>query len=204
MDRLSNIPGKDNSEAQQDYIKGLWKGDLDAFNYFFNEFYAPLLYYCKHYVDDGEEAKDIVLKSFYKLWKKKETFETHSHVKSFLYLVIKNASLDYLKVKQRTVRKINEFSMSAPLLQQADAYLEMEAEVLKKIYTEIERLPEKCKAVFKLSYLEGKSTAEIAAALQITPGNVSSQKHRAIQLLRLALKDSPYALMYLLIAFLDR
>jgi RNA polymerase sigma-70 factor (ECF subfamily) len=109
---------------------------------------------------------------------------------------VRNAGLNYLKKEQRTAARFDDFLLSAELVQQEDDYLVIEAEVLKRVYKAVEGLPDKCRRVFELTYLEEKSVAEIAALLQISPANVSVQRHRALQLLRLALADAPLALVY--------
>ncbi|BAV07082.1 RNA polymerase sigma-70 factor, ECF subfamily [Filimonas lacunae] len=182
---------------KEELVRALKKGDEKAFSRFFDEFYAPLFYYSRHLVREEEEAKDIVLTSLYKCWERRGQFEQYQHVKSFLYLVVRNAGLNFLKKEQRDASRFHEFLLSANLVEQEDDYLATEAEVLKRVYKAVEALPDKCRRVFELTYLEEKSVGEIAALLQITPANVSVQRHRAVQLLRLALADAPLALIYL-------
>jgi len=65
--------------------------------------------------------------------------------------------------------------------------LEQQAELLQRIYEEIEKLPKKCRQVFKLAYLDGLSNEEIAELLHINYQSVKNQKVRALKILRLAL-----------------
>lgn len=183
-------------------VHSLRKGDVKAFNHFYHEFYTPLFYYCRHYVHDDEEARDIISATLQKCWEKREQFQNYLNIRSFLYLVVKNASLDYLKARARKLSRLHEFSLSPGLIEDPDTnYLEMEAEILKRIYQEVAQLPEKCRRVFELSYLEGKNIAEISELLHISPSNVTSQRSRAIRLLRIALADSPVVLLCLVLRF---
>ncbi|WP_158618142.1 RNA polymerase sigma factor [Chitinophaga lutea] len=180
------------------------RGDKYAFNLFFKEFYAPLFYYCRHLVQDEEEARDIVLGTFQKFWEKRDRIQNYRNARSFLYLVAKNAGLDYLKQTARKLIRHNEYTL---LLQAAETdpdYLAMESVILQRVYREVEKLPGKCRKVFELSFLEGKSIDEIAGILGISPGNVSSQRSRALQLLRISLADAPLALLYLFHSFFNR
>jgi RNA polymerase sigma-70 factor (ECF subfamily) len=177
-------------------VRALQRGDIKAFNQLFEEFYASLFYYSRHLVREEEEAKDIVITCLHKCWERRAQFEHYNHIKSFLYLIVRNAGLNYLKKEQRTAARFQDFLLSAELVQQEDDYLLIEAEVLKRVYKAVNGLPKKCRRVFELTYLEEKSVAEIAALLQISPANVSVQRHRALQLLRLALTDAPLALVY--------
>jgi RNA polymerase sigma-70 factor, ECF subfamily len=190
--------------GKDELVKIMQRGDIKAFNQLFEEFYAPLFYYARHLIRNEEEAKDIVLTCLYKCWERREQFVTFQHLKSFLYLAVRNAGLNYLKKEQRTATRMEEFVMSEELIEQEDDYLAMEAEVLKRVYKAIELLPDKCRRIFELSYLEGKSVAEIAALMQISPTNVSVQRHRALALLRLTLADMPIAFMYIYIHLVER
>lgn len=180
-------------------IREIQKGDINAFNVFFNEFYAPLNHYCRHLVIDEEEAKDIVLQTFYKIWERREKIQNYLNAKSFLYLVARNAGLNYLKQSKRRVSKFNEFSLSVELIEDEENYLAIEAEILHQLKQEIKKLPTKCRRIFELSYIDGKSIAEVAELLQISSSNVTSQRSRAIQILRLALSNSPLLLAFLMI-----
>jgi RNA polymerase sigma-70 factor (ECF subfamily) len=182
---------------KDELVKTMQRGDLKAFNQLFEEFYAPLFYYSRHLIHNEEEAKDIVLTCLYKCWERREQFVHYQHLKSFLYLAVRNAGLNYLKKEQRTTTRMQDFLLSAELIEQEDDYPAMEAEVLKRVYKAIEQLPDKCRRIFELTYLEGKSVAEIAELLNITPTNVSVQRHRALTLLRLTLADIPLALIYI-------
>lgn len=184
---------------KDDLVKAVAKGDIKAFNQLFEEFYAPLFYYSYNLVQDKEEAKDIVLTALYKGWERREQFLQYQHIKSFLYLVVRNAGLNFLKKEQNAAVRMEEILKVSEFHTQEDDYLATEAEVLKKVFKAIDDLPKKCKEVFKLTYLENKSVQEIAEMLQITPSNVSAQRHRALSLLRLALAESPLALLYLYI-----
>jgi RNA polymerase sigma-70 factor (ECF subfamily) len=187
--------------SQQELIDSLNKGDMKAFNQLFKELYAPLLYYCRHIVQDEEEAKDIVSASFQKCWEHREAFKNYLNAKSFLYLVVRNASFDYLKRKSYKITQYKNFSLPADLVEQDTDYLEMEAEILQRIIQEVGQLPEKCRKVFELSFLQGKTISEVAELLQMSASNVTSQRSRALQLLRIALANYPLAMLYFIVHF---
>lgn len=189
---------------KDDLVKAVARGDIKAFNQLFEEFYAPLFYYAYNLVQNQEEAKDIVLTALYKGWERREQFLQYQHIKSFLYLVVRNAGLNFIKKEQHATNRIEQFLLTEELQSTDNDYLATEAEVLKKVFKAIEALPKKCREVFRLTYLENKSVQEIAALLQISPSNVSAQRHRALSLLRLALGETPLALLYLYLHIMGR
>ncbi|HEY8895158.1 MAG TPA: sigma-70 family RNA polymerase sigma factor, partial [Niastella sp.] len=110
---------------------------------------------------------------------------TEEHIKAFLFVTTRNASLNYLRHIQRKTASQSELSYLQKDKDDHDVITDMiEGELLRKIYPLIETLPTKCKTIFKLIYFEDASTDEVAEKLHITPRNVLNQKRRAIQLLK--------------------
>ena len=51
----------------------------------------------------------------------------------------------------------------------------------------MEKLPDKCREIFSMSYLEERKTVEIADLLNISPRTVEAQLYKALKLLRAVL-----------------
>jgi RNA polymerase sigma-70 factor (ECF subfamily) len=60
----------------------------------------------------------------------------------------------------------------------------VETETVKEIIHTLDRLPPKCRQVFTLFFLHGKSYKEIADELHLSPHTVRNQKQRAIRLIK--------------------
>src|SRR5688572_2159859 len=170
---------------KEDWLIAFKKGNSRAFQTIF-ENYNRLLFTCAiQLVKDKEQAEDIVADTYSKLWQRREVFQTEEHVKAFLFLTTRNASLNYIRHIQRKTASQSELSYLQKDKDDQDVITDMiEGELLKMIYPMIETLPNKCKTIFKLIYFEDASTDEVAEKLHITPRNVLNQKRRAIQLLK--------------------
>jgi RNA polymerase sigma-70 factor (family 1) len=168
-----------------DWLTAFNNGNNSAFQTIFEQ-YNKLLFTCSvQLVKDKEQAEDIVAETFTKLWQRKEVFQTTEHVKAFLFVTTRNASLNYLRHIQRKTASQSELSYLQKDKDDQDVITDMiEGELLRKIYPLIETLPNKCKTIFKLIYFEDASTDEVAEKLNISPRNVLNQKRRAIQLLK--------------------
>jgi RNA polymerase sigma-70 factor (ECF subfamily) len=59
----------------------------------------------------------------------------------------------------------------------------------ERINKAIMELPEKCRQVFRLSYLQGMSNKDISQALDLSVRTVETHMYRALRLLRERLKD---------------
>jgi RNA polymerase sigma-70 factor (ECF subfamily) len=180
---------------------GLRSGDRSAFTDAYNQFYLSIYHYTKKFVDDNQLAEDITADSFVKLWKHAEEVSAIQNVKAFLHTTARNACLDYLKAQRNHEQKEKEILYLTEQDTRNEFDLaEIKAEVLQYVYAEIEKLPEKCKEVFKLAYLEGMKVSEVAQHLNISEQTVANQKTKALKMLRLALSDKQWMVLLLLIA----
>jgi RNA polymerase sigma-70 factor (family 1) len=170
-----------------DLIQGFRQGEEDAVKQLYNLYYRPLCYFSELLLHNHEEAEDIAVDVFLKLLFKKEDFDNLSDIKSFLFTATRNACFDLLRKKKIMDKMVLDL---ANLSEPDDLFGEQEmiaSKILQVIYAEIENLPNQCKQVFTSIFIEGKSTAEIAAEMRISPQTVLNQKSKALQTLRLKL-----------------
>lgn len=176
------------------------QGSPHAFQTIFDNFRMRIFYFVKKLIDDRSSAEEITSDTFVKLYRLHDKFSTLNNIQAFLFITARNASLDYLKHKQRQrehldkLRTYEEQEADIPLFSDTN----MEADILKFIYDEIEKLPHRSKLIFKLSYLEGLSIRDIADMMKISPQTVANQKHTALKLLRMKVLDR-HGLLFLLL-----
>ncbi len=165
-------------QVGQDLVTQFTQGNTRAFTAIYNIYYPRLFNFAKRMVDNRQEAQDITAETFVKLWRLHPNFPTHDKIRAFLFVTARNACYDYLKYNAKENSQQKE--LINQLLPETDQVMlrdEIKADVLDHIYTEIEKLPQQCKAVFTLSYLEGRKNNEIAELLQITDKTVRNQKY---------------------------
>lgn len=179
-----------NKITKENIISALQEGDNQAFTFLFDEFYSALRYFAECLTDDKQEAQDVVLRVFNTFWGMRGNFDTLTNIKAFLYISTRNNCLTYLRYRKRQEAHKKDYQaylLSAP--PEETERLIMKADLLRMVYAEIKNLPERCREIFQLTYLEGLQANEIAERLGITVSTVTSQRARAIQLLREALRD---------------
>ena len=170
--------------TEQYWIEAFQNGDEKALAHFFKLHSKSLAYFTNRMVSDQAEADDIVSKCFLKLWQKHENFKTAQNIKAFLYISCRNACLDYLdSLKVRTALQ-EKYIIHLQGGEESILYDVIQTDVLEKIHKEIDELPEKMKIIFKMLFIEGKSTAEIAAELGISIQTVRNQKTNAIAIIK--------------------
>ncbi len=163
--------------------------ELKVFKQLFEDFYAPLCVFAQRYVEDREEAADIVQECFVKVWQKKEDFRYLHQLKAFLYTSVRNGALNVLehrRVKAGYRDKFLEKSEESFFLDQV-----VEEETYRILRRHIEELPEQTRKVMLLA-LEGNSNAEIAELLAMADGTVHTHKKMAYKRLRKVLKEYFY------------
>jgi RNA polymerase sigma-70 factor (ECF subfamily) len=83
--------------AEQLHFETLKAGDITAFEMLFRTYYQPLCNYAYSFVQDRDEAEEIVQSTFLSVWEKRETLEIRTAVKPYLYAMVRNACLNVIK-----------------------------------------------------------------------------------------------------------
>ena len=164
-------------------------GDLTAFEMLFRTYYQPLCNYAFTFVQDRDEAEEIVQSTFLNIWEKRESLSIHTGVKPYLYAMVRNACLNVLKHEKIKQQHAAMEMAVAERSTESVARTVMASELETKIYQAMDRLPEQCRLIFKLSRFEELKYAEIAQHLNISIKTVENQMGKALRIMREQLKD---------------
>jgi RNA polymerase sigma-70 factor, ECF subfamily len=188
---------------EQQQIEALIAGDINAFEMIFRTYYQPLCSYAYTFLQDKEEAEEIVQGTFLSVWEKRDTLAIRTAVKPYLYAMVRNACLNVIKhekIKQKhAVEEIALATRSHDSVAHAVATSELET----RIHDAIEKLPEQCRLVFKLSRFEELKYQEIADQLDISVKTVENHMGKALKIMREQLKDYLPLLIVLMNGFLN-
>lgn len=185
-------------------ITAFRNGDEPAFAELYSTLYGPLFYFIQRILNNTQETEDIVADAFIKLWNRRDSFESMEAIRCFLYVAAKNASFTVLKQRKENSRRHEKFGyllsleMHGPCQQD-----EIKTEVLNRILAEAQNLPQQCRTIFQLSYMEGRRNPEIATQLGITLQTVKNQKVKAIKSLKLMLAGKEWQMILLLVLSLQ-
>lgn len=166
------------------------------FKQFYEKNYNKSFYFVKSYVHDDMIAEDIVIESLAKCWEV-SSLEKAAISASFLFTILKNKSLNYLKqeiTRQRSYdsfREWNERELMLRLssLKDCDPKEVFSTEVQSIINETLTSLPQQTRKIFEMSRFEDKSVKEIALIMNMTPKGVEYHITRSLKLLRKALND---------------
>jgi RNA polymerase sigma-70 factor (family 1) len=171
-------------ETIGDYIQSFQNGEEKGFSFFFREYHAALCYFSFSIIKDKDPTKDIVSDAFTKLWERHAGFDNAATIRSFLYTVVHNASIDWLRLQKKKKAYTNEI-IYLDQKKESHVLLQMiEAETYREILSSLNALPPKCREIFRMIYFEGKDYAEIARELKLSVNTIRVQKARALAILR--------------------
>ena len=188
---------------EQLQIKALSEGDITAFEMLFRNYYQPLCNYAYTFLQDKEDAEEIVQSTFLLVWEKRDTLAIRTSVKPYLYAMVRNACLNVLKhekIKQRFAGE--EIALGQRGHDNVSHTMESN-ELEYRIKIAMNELPEQCRMVFKLSRFEELKYSEIAEQLNISVKTVENHMGKALRIMREQLKDYLPLILVLLNGFLN-
>jgi RNA polymerase sigma-70 factor (ECF subfamily) len=161
---------------------------MTDFDSYFLKYHTALLLFTRKFIEDEQQALDLVQEVFMKFWEKGDVSQKEVQVKSFLFSSAKNSCLNYLK-HQNVVRKFEQQYAFRLKELEASYYLSgekslIEQESLKQIELAIDSLGDIYKEVIFLSRIEGLKNSEISENLHIPVRTVETRIFRALALLK--------------------
>jgi RNA polymerase sigma-70 factor (ECF subfamily) len=153
--------------------------------------------FAKEYVIATEDAENIVQDVFLFLWENKGILPTIQNLNAYLFTLIKNRCIDFLRGKMsennRNEKMQNLFEAELKLKLDSLNFFDthhLTDEKIEEIITEaIDALPKKCREIFILSRFEGMKYKEIAQKLDISVNTVENQMSIALRKLKVSLKQ---------------
>ena len=181
-------------------IIGLRNKDKAVFDFIFKYYYSGLCTYSLKYIPEKETVEDIVQDFFVSLWLKSSQTIITGSLKSYLFTSIKNRCLDYLK-HDKIEKKFSQSSLNSVDNSEDNNFnMYVETELREAISVGLEKLPPRCREIFKMSRFKGMKNQEIAEKLDISKRTVELQISLALKTLRVELKDFlPACLLYFLL-----
>lgn len=170
-------------------LHSIRSGDEKAFEQLFKIQYPILCGYARKYLDDIDQAEEIVQEMFFNFWQKKEKMEINISLEAYLFRSVRNACLNYLKhLKIREQYKLaNNLEIRKKELEIHDNVVALELQ--DKIENIIDQLPPERKKIFKMSRYDELKYKEIGEKLNISVKTVEAQMSKALKYLRVHLSD---------------
>lgn len=179
-----------------DILERLIEGDHKAFRVVFTMAYPKVFAFANGFVKNEADAADIAQIVFIRLWTKRASLEGVNNFDTYLYVVTKNAVLNYIASKKIATIDISSMSKISDNL--ASPQEQIEANDLKMLVDMVvSQMPQQRQTVYRLSREEGLTNDEIAKKLGLQKKTVENHINLALKDIR---KSMP-ALIFLLLVW---
>ncbi|SNS97818.1 RNA polymerase sigma-70 factor, ECF subfamily [Ekhidna lutea] len=170
----------------KDLIDKSKSGNRKAQQQLFSQLSAPMMGVCVRYMKSTEDAEDVLLEGFYKMFKSLKAFTYESEPAFFGW--VKRIMVNESLMKLRKNKEIQLLAINEDLDQEVDVspLQDLEVSDLLKV---IRSIPVGYRTVFNLYEIEGYSHQEISEQLGVSIGTSKSQLFKAKKLLREMLEE---------------
>jgi RNA polymerase sigma factor (sigma-70 family) len=168
------------SDSEKDLIDHCRDGQRQAQRELYERYAGMMLAVCCRYIADRDEAEDVMIGAFMKVFSKIDQFKHEGSFEGWIRRITVNESLTYIRRNKHMYLQVDiENANREPDYSVLDNHLH--AEDLMKL---IEQLPTGYRTVFNMYAIEGFSHKEIAEKLEISENTSKSQLSRARALLQ--------------------
>ena len=180
----ANLPERPLQNNEEAILLSFREGNKDAFRMVYDQMVRPLTYFVENIIHSQVDAEDIVANAFYKLFHARANMRSFEHIKRWLYVIVRNESIDYLRAKTRQKESQYDLSYLESGVEEQAETERVRTVLLQDIHKEIERLPKQRKTILRLYFFEQKNTSEIAEIMKLSPQTVLNHKTKALDALR--------------------
>jgi RNA polymerase sigma-70 factor, ECF subfamily len=167
---------------QQESIKNILSGDLDAYEAVVRQYQGMLLGYAANRLPDIDAAQEVVQLTFIRAYEQLNEYQPERDFGVWLCVICKHFILTELERQQRESRNLKKFSDALRLRvseQMAGACDDGQRELLSAMRECVKALQSQAALVVKLRYEERQSCQNIAESLDRTVTWVTSTLSRS-------------------------
>lgn len=180
-------------------VKRCQNGDTKAYNELVTRYRGKVYAMIYNMVRNEQDAWDLAQDGFLKAWKSIGHFRGQSAFYTWLYRIMTNVTIDWLRKKQIQagtefddaveLHNIDPGSTTTPKSEPLPDVRMEQAEIRKRIDAALQKLSPEHRAVVVMKEIDGLQYNEIAEALDCSLGTVMSRLFYARKKLQTLLKD---------------
>ncbi|MBI3138042.1 MAG: sigma-70 family RNA polymerase sigma factor [Sphingobacteriales bacterium] len=167
------------------YFNSFLQGEEEGFTFFFKLYFRALVFFSRRL--KSREPEELVSDCFMKVWSKRESIQSATGLKGYLYTTVYRESIRSRTGSQHAVWVLNndgdeETSFIDNDRNALDQLLR--TELLCEVYQAIEELPQACRQVFVQLFIDGKSVKDISGETGLSVSTIKTHKARALAFLK--------------------
>jgi RNA polymerase sigma-70 factor, ECF subfamily len=175
-------------------IRAVLAGDKDAYGVLVARHGESMFRVAFRITENEHDAEEIVQETFLRGYRSLAEFDARADFRTWIYRIAVNCALQVLNKRKSAaaVPIAEEFDEERPGIQLADGKagpdrLLLDREIEHRRHAAMQKMTPDERLAFVLRHLEGRSTEEIAAVLEVTPNNAKQAVFRAVQKMRRSL-----------------
>jgi RNA polymerase sigma-70 factor (ECF subfamily) len=168
-------------------------GEVSALRFLHEKYYYPMCIWANKHLHDELVAEELVSDCFIKLWERRERIEIRKSLKSYLFLMLRNQLVSYLRKNK------DKLIIETDKLPEIVDEMAVEQDFYANLYSAFNKLPERRRRILELAVFESLTYREIAERLNISLNTVKTQIGRAYQTLKEELDPNEFVLLSVLL-----
>ena len=169
-------------------------GDVSALKILHLKYYYPMRLWAGKYICSNALAEELVSDCFIRLWERRKFIIIEKSIKSYLYLMLRNALVSQAR-KEKNIAFVGLENMP----EVPDETEVRNQEYYAELYRAIQKLPDQRRKILELAAFESLTYKEIADRLGISVNTVKTQMGRAYQFLKEELDPNNFVLFHFFI-----
>lgn len=160
-----------------------------------------MLNHALRFLPEEAEAEDVVADVFCDLWRRIGEIDLDNGITTYLYRAVATRALNVLRhknvaaVRLENLEAVNEKRMEFVARENLEDVVHSH-DIGHGIKNALAELPERCRQVFVLSYMNGLKNKEIADALGLSVRTVEAHIYKALRMMRDRLKYLVSLILY--------
>ncbi|HEY0159757.1 MAG TPA: RNA polymerase sigma factor [Thermoanaerobaculia bacterium] len=169
----------------RELVQTIRGGDADAFETLVRRKTSKVYALCYRIIGNAEDAKDISQLVFLKLWENLEKYDPHYAFDTWLYRMVTNVAIDFMRNKQSRDNAVNSNLRLVKTAADAEQGVIVQRKEIENVFNEIASvLSPKQKTIFVMNQMEDLASAEIAKILGCRESTVRNHLFNARKLMQ--------------------
>ena len=165
-------------QEEQNLIQLAVENNRHAQQQIYTKFAPKMLSVCRQYVKDIQQAEDVMITAFMKVFVNLKNFENKGSFEGWIRRIMVNESISFIRAQKKVSFLEDEYYKE-------ESFNNIESNLsVDDIQSLIDNLPEGYKMIFNLYAIEGYKHKEIAEMLGINEGTSKSQLSHARKMLQ--------------------
>jgi len=168
-------------------------GDVDALGLLHDRYFFSLCHFADKTLHQLPVSEELVSNCFLRLWEQRKAIAIHQSLKAYLYFMVRNQVIDYIRSNKNRIVSVDEQIPEIPSEEEIN-----QQEFYAVLYRAIAKLPDQRRQILEMASFESMTYREVAEKLSISVNTVKTQMGRAYQFLKEEIGDRRFSLFLMI------